>query len=88
MRDLKEQYQYNKQAQYEQLLRHLQKFNKAIEEADLTNATIKDLHLIRNDIILKLEQIEKRTSYINTGLVSTCDITGKQENITLHLNDL
>ncbi len=88
MRDLKEQYQYNKRSQYEQLLKHLQKFDKAIEEADLSSATIKDLHLIRNDILFKLEQIEKKTSFINTGLVSTCEITGNKENITLQLNEL
>ena len=88
MRDLKEQYQYNKRSQYEQLLKHLQKFDKAIEEADLTGATIKDLLLIRNDINVKLEQMEKRTSYINTGLVTTCELTGTKENIKLQLNEL
>lgn len=88
MRDLKEQYQYDKKAQYEQLLQQLQKFNKAIDQADLSSATIKELHLIRNDIVFKLEQIEKKTSYINTGLTSTCNITGNVENITLKLNEL
>ncbi|MBL1243505.1 MAG: hypothetical protein COA39_003755 [Sulfurimonas sp.] len=88
MRDLKEKYKYNKSARYEQLLKHLEKFNKAIDEADLTSATIKDLHLIKNDILLKLEQIEKRTVYTNTNLVSTCEITGKKENITLQLNEV
>jgi len=88
MRDLKEQYRYNKKAQYEQLLKQLEKFNKAIDEADLSSATIKDLHLIRNDILMKLEQIEKRTSYINTGLTSTCSITGNVENVSLKLNEV
>ena len=88
MRDLKEKYHYNKQAQYEQLLKHLKKFDEAMENIDLTSATVKDLHLIRNDIVFKLEQIEKRTIYKKTGLVSTCEITGKQENITLNLNEL
>ena len=88
MRDLKEKYQYSKSARYEQLLKHLEKFNKAIDEADLTSATIKDLHLIKNDILLKLEQIEKRTVYTNTNLVTTCEITGKKEVITLQLSEL
>jgi|GEM_PF-1363511 len=88
MQNLKEQYKHDKQSQYETLLKQLQQFNDAIDEADLTSATIKDLHLIRNDILMKLEQIEKRTTYKNTGLVSTCDITGKKESITIQLNEL
>ncbi len=88
MRDLKEKYQYGKSEQYEQLLKHLEKFNKAIDEADLTSATIKDLHLIKNDILLKLEQIEKRTVYTNTNLVTTCEITGKEELIAFQLNEV
>lgn len=88
MRDLKEQYRYDKKAQYEQLLKQLEQFNKAIDEADLSSATIKDLHLIRNDILFKLEQIEKKTVYTNTNLVSTCEITGRKETITMQLNEL
>ncbi len=88
MRELKERYKHDKQSQYETLLKQLEKFNSAIDDADLTSATIKDLHLIRNDILFKLEQIEKKTIYTNTGLVSTCEFTGKKENITLQLNEL
>lgn len=88
MRDLKERYRYDKKSQYEQLLKQLEKFNKAIDEADLTSATIKELHLIRNDILFKLERMEKNTTFINTGLESTCSITGKVEPITIHLNEL
>ena len=88
MRDLKERYSYDKKAQYEQLLKQLEKFNKGIDEADLSSATIKDIHLIRNDIIFKLEQIEKRTTFVNTGLETTCSITGNKENVTIQLNEL
>ena len=88
MRDLKEKYQYSKSARYEQLLKHLEKFNKAIDTADLASATIKDLHLIRNDILFKLEQMEKRTVYTNTNLVSTCEITNKVSNVTMQLNEI
>jgi len=88
LRDLKEKYRYDKKAQYEQLLKQLEKFNKAIDEADLSSATIKDLHLIRNDILFKLEQIEKQTVYTNTNLTSTCGITGDTENVTVQLNEL
>ncbi|RLA80808.1 MAG: hypothetical protein DRG78_10265 [Epsilonproteobacteria bacterium] len=88
MRDLKEQYRYDKKAQYEQLLKQLEKFNKAMDEADLSSTSIKDLHLIRNDIIYKLEQIEARTTYTDTGLTSVCSITGDVEQITMELNEI
>jgi len=88
MRDLKEQYRYDKKAQYEQLLKQLEKFNKAIDNADLSSATIKDLHLIRNDIIHKLGQIEAQTTYTNTGLSSICSVTGNSEPITMKLIEI
>jgi len=88
MRDLKEHYRYDKKSQYKQLLKQLEKFNKAIDEADLISATIKELHLIRNDILFKLEHMEKNTTFINTGLESTCNITGDIEPITIQLNEL
>jgi len=88
MRDLKEKYHYDKKAQYEQLLKQLQKFNKAINEADLTSATIKDLHLIRNDIQMQLQQIEAKTVFTNTQLVETCNFTGTKEPIHIRLNEL
>ncbi len=88
MQDLKEEYSYNKKSQYEQLLKHLKKFDEAIESVNLESTNVKDLHLIRNDIIFKLNELENRTTYTKTGLVSTCEITGNKENIILKLNEL
>jgi len=88
MSDLKEKYRYDKKSQYEQLLQQLAKFNKAIDEADLTSATIKELHLIRNDILFKLDRMEMNTTFINTNLTSTCSITGNVEPITIQLNEI
>lgn len=88
MRDLKEQYSFSKQKKYEQLLKHLQKIDEAIEETDLKTASIKDLLLVRNDLNYKLEQMEKNTKFTDTNLVSTCDITGTKEAITVQLNEL
>lgn len=88
MRDLKEQYSYSKQKKYEQLLKHLQKIDEAIEETDLKTASIKDLLLVRNDLNFKLEQMEKSTKFTDTNLVSTCSFTGTKEAITVQLNEL
>lgn len=88
MRDLKEQYSFSKQKKYEQLLKHLQKIDEAIEETDLKTASIKDLLLVRNDLNFKLEQMEKNTKFIDTNLVSTCEITGTKEAISVQLNEL
>jgi hypothetical protein len=85
---LKEQYQYTTRAKYEQLLKHLSKIDEAIEGFDYTTATLKDLATVRNDIIAQLEKIEKQTSFIDTGLVSTCEFTGKKEAVTVKLNEI
>ncbi len=88
MQELKERYKHDKKSQYETLLKQLQKFDDAIDGADLKTTNIKDLHLIRNDILFKLEQIEKRTIYTKTNLEKTCEYTGTKTNITLQLNEI
>jgi len=75
MSDLKEKYRYDKKSQYEQLLKQLEKFNNGINEADLSEAKIKDLHSIRNDLLLKIEAIEQHTTY-------------KKEDTTVQLNEI
>lgn len=85
---LKEEYQYTVKAKYEQLLKHLSKIDKAIENFDFTGATLKDLATVRNDIIAQLEKIEKQTSFMQTGLVTTCEYTGKSEAVTVKLNEI
>ena len=61
MQELKRTYSNSKVSQYETLLKHLQKIDNSIDGADYSKATVKDLFMIRNDITLQLEQIEKRT---------------------------
>jgi len=75
MSDLKEKYRYDKKSQYEQLLQQLEKFNNGINDADLSEAKIKDLHSIRNDLLLRIEVIEQQTTY-------------KEENTTVQLNEI
>lgn len=85
---LKEEYQYTVKAKYEQLLKHLSKIDEAIEKFDYSMATLKDLATVRNDIIAQLEKIEKQTSFIETGLYTTCEYTGKKEAVTVKLNEI
>lgn len=85
---LKETYQYTVKAKYEQLLKHLNRLDEAIEAFDYSNATLKDLVMVRNDIIAQLEKIEKQTAFMDTGLVTTCEITGIKEAITVKLNEI
>lgn len=86
--DLKEQYQFSVKAKYEQLLKHLAKIDEAISSIDLKNATIKELFIIRNDLVQQLEAIEKQTYFIQTGLTKQCEFTGEHENINIKLNEI
>jgi len=86
--DLKQAYRYNQASKYETLLKHLAKVDAAIADADLSNASIKDLITVRNDLVLQLDKIESKTAFSNTGLITKCDITGVTENVAVRLNEL
>ena len=88
MQQIKSEFAYTKVSQYKQLLKHLQKVDKAIEDAELTITPLKDLILVRNDLFLRLEQMEKKAIFTNTNLVKTCEIMGTKEAITINLNEL
>ncbi len=80
---LKEEYQYTQKSQYKTLLKHLNKVDKAIEEKDLSKVSIKDLMMLKNDILEKLYKMEKETNFKNVGLedlsiMDTFDISKKQ----------
>jgi len=80
---IKEEYQYTQKQQYKVLLKHLNKVDKAIEEKDLSKVSIKDLILLKNDILDKLNKMEQETNFKNVGLedlsfIDTIDITKKQ----------
>ena len=85
---LKEEYKYTVKAKFEQLLKHLQKINEAMENFDYSTATLKELQTVRNDIINQLERIEGKTSFIQSGLTTTCEYTGKKETLKVTLNEV
>lgn len=65
---LKEQYQYTQKKKYETLLKQLDKVDKAIEQKDLSKASVKDLIALKNDILEKLTLTESETNFRNVGL--------------------
>lgn len=65
---LKEEYKYTQKSKYETLLKHLKKIDKAIEDKDLSSVSIKDLMLLKNDILDKLNHTELNTNFKNVGL--------------------
>ena len=85
---LKEQYQFSVKAKFEQNLKHLQKINEAMENFDYSTATIKELATVRNDITGQLERLEGKTSFIQSGLTTTCEYTGKIETVTVKLDEV
>jgi hypothetical protein len=83
---LKETYSYNQKSRYETLLKQLVKFDEAILQSDTSTASVKDLMSIKNNILLQLEQIEKKMSA--DAKVTKTDEMGYKEHLRLKLNEL
>jgi len=83
---IKEAYSFNQKSKYENLLKQLNKFDDAILSADVLGAGIKDLISIKNNIMMQLENIEKKIS--TDAHVTTADTLGYKENLKLKLNEL
>ena len=58
LQQLKEEYKHTTTERYKRLLKYLNKIDKAIEEIKLEKVSIKDLMLIRNDLILEINKVE------------------------------
>ena len=86
MQQIKVEYKHTQKEKYRQLLQHLSKIDKAISEIDLSNASIKDLIVVRNDIQSNLNDMEKSTRYKDTNLVET-NILGEKIEVELRLNE-
>ena len=65
---LKEKYQYTQKETYETLLKQIKKVDDAITNTDFSKLCIKDLLLIKTNILDKIEEIEKNTNFVNVGL--------------------
>ncbi len=76
--ELKEKYQYTQKKIYETLLKQIKKVEDAITNTDFSKLNIKDLMLIKTNILEKIEKIESNTNFVNVGLddISIFDDTG------------
>lgn len=83
---IKESYSWNTQKRYELLLKQLDKIDENILSADLSKANIKDLYSIQNDILYKLDMLEKKIT-TNPKVTRTNDL-GYKENLDLKLNEI
>lgn len=80
---LKEKYQYTQKETYETLLKQIKKVDEAITNTDFSKLSIKDLMLIKINILEKIEEIESNTNFVNVGLdkvsiFDDMDMTKKQ----------
>lgn len=85
--DLKEEFKYSKRAKYKQLLIHLGKVDTVIDTKDIEETSFKDLMMIRNNLVAQLDNIERQTSFINTGLVKE-SMFGEKEILEIKLDEL
>lgn len=83
---IKESYSWNTQKRYELLLKQLEKIEDNILKADLSKSNIKDLYSIQNDILYKLDLLEKKVS-TNPKVTITNDL-GYKQNLDLKLNEI
>jgi hypothetical protein len=83
---IKETYKHSQKSKYEMLLKQLDKIDTGINGADLKETNIKDLFSIKNNIIMQIENIEKRVE-VNPNITQT-DTYGMKEQLTLNLYDI
>lgn len=68
MVQLKEQFQYSYQKKYEQLLKQLEKIDKAMLEIDLSDTSLKDLILAQKNIQESISNLERSVSLRKTDV--------------------
>lgn len=83
---IKELHSWNTQKKYKTLLEQLELIDGGIVNADLTKATIKDLYTIKNDIMYKIEMMEKIIS--TDAKVTRTDDFGNTTRLELKLNEI
>jgi len=83
---IKESYSWNQKQKYEMLLKQLNKIDNGILEADLSNASIKDLFTVRNSLLVQIEGIERRIS--TDAKINFTDEYGIKSKLRLQLNEV
>lgn len=88
MQKIKEEYAQTQVQKYSQLMKHLKKFDDAIDSADFSEEKIKDILTSRNNIAFQINQMETKTIYTNLNLTKKCEIMGTTDNVTMKLSEL
>lgn len=82
---IKEAYSWSKKERYETLLKQLQKIDDGILNADLSEASLKDIFTIKNNIMAQLDGIERGVK--TKAYVTTKDILGNDEMLEMKLSE-
>ena len=83
---IKEAYKWGAKTKYETLLKQLNKIDDAIINANLSQTSIKDLFMIKNNLLFELESIEKKIS--TNAKITKTDEYGIKEKLRLKLNEV
>ena len=83
---IKELYTFTTQSRYKKLLEQLNIIDDGIKSADLSKATIKDLFIIKNDILIQLDRIENKITA--DPKITQKNEYGITERLTLKLNEI
>ena len=83
---IKEAYSWNSKQRYEILLKQLNKIDDGILNSDLSKVQLKDLFTIKNDILFKLDSLERKIS--TNARVTITNELGYQEQLDFKLNEV
>ena len=83
---VKEEYHRSKKEYYTTLLKQINKIDDAIDDADLSNVSIKDLFTIKNDILFKLDTFEKSVK-ADPNIIQKNEL-GYEDRLYLSLNEI
>ena len=86
MVEIKKQFSHSIKSRYETLLKQLDKIDKAILEADLSEESLKDLIQLQQHTSTQITMIENKVSV--SAYVTTENELGYKEALKLKLNDV
>ena len=82
---IKEAHSWNQKKKYETLLKQLNKIDEGIMNANLSEATLKDLFMIKNTLLSQVESMERNIK-VDANVIGK-DILGNDERLEMQLNE-
>ena len=83
--EIKEAHSWNQKKKYEMLLKQLNKIDDGILAANLEDATLKDLFMIKNTLLSQVENMERNIK-VDANVIGK-DILGNDERLEMQLNE-